>query len=109
MGLLQVWEIVKQKQSKAVWVQILQSNSPHLFLQRVHGGQSRRGSEMDMCNVLGETGARETIEIKWGGSRIGPPPLARRMDGERCSPLRTSTTFGDAHSLYVAAEQNVHS
>ena len=70
MGLLQVWEIVKQKQSKAVWVQILQSNSPHLFLQRVHGGQSRRGSEMDMCNVLGETGARETIEIKWGGSSL---------------------------------------
>ena len=57
MGLLQVWEIVKQKQSKAVWVQILQSNSPHLFLQRVHGGvlEGTDVSEMDMCNVLGET------------------------------------------------------
>ena len=64
MGLLQVWEIVKQKQSKAVWVQILQSNSPHLFLQRVHGGVlgGTDVSEMDMCNVLGETGV-------WGGSR----------------------------------------
>ena len=55
MGLLQVWEFVKQKQSNAVWVQMLQSNSPHLFLQQVHGGVlgGTDVSEMDMYNVLG--------------------------------------------------------
>ena len=57
MGLLQVWRISNQKQSKVVWVQMLQSNSPHLFLQRVHGGVlgGTDVAEMDMCNVLGET------------------------------------------------------
>ena len=57
MGLLQVWRISNQKQSKVVWVQMLQSNSPHLFLQRVHGGVlgGTDVSEMDMSNVLGET------------------------------------------------------
>ena len=57
MGLLQVWDISNQKQSKVVWVQMLQSNSPHLFLQRVHGGVlgGTDVSEMDMSNVLGET------------------------------------------------------
>ena len=72
MGLLQVWRISNQKHAKVVWVQMLQSNSPHLFLQRVHGGElgGTDVSEMDMCNVLGETGARETIEIKWGGSSL---------------------------------------
>ena len=59
-----MWRISNQKHSKVVWVQILQSNSPHLFLQRVHGGVlgGTDVSEMDMCNVLGETGV-------WGGSR----------------------------------------
>ena len=59
-----MWRISNQKQSKVVWVQILQSNSPHLFLQRVHGGVlgGTDVSEMDMCNVLGEPGV-------WGGSR----------------------------------------
>ena len=59
-----MWRISNQKQSKVVWVQMLQSNSPHLFLQRVHGGVlgGTDVSEMDMCNVLGETGV-------WGGSR----------------------------------------
>ena len=57
MGLLQVWRISNQKHSKVVWVQMLQSNSPHLFLQRVHGGVlgGTDVSEMDMSNVLGET------------------------------------------------------
>ena len=57
MGLLQVWRISNQKQSKVVWVQMLQSNSPHLFLQPVHGGVlgGTDVSEMDMSNVLGET------------------------------------------------------
>ena len=59
-----MWRISNQKHSKVVWVQMLQSNSPHLFLQRVHGGVlgGTDVSEMDMCNVLGETGV-------WGGSR----------------------------------------
>ena len=53
-----MWRISNQKQSKVVWVQMLQSNSPHLFLQRVHGGVlgGTDVSEMDMRNVLGETG-----------------------------------------------------